>query len=74
MHNVSSDQIERNIRLIQLVQKYPAIYNHDPAQNNGESAEEIWVKIAQDLGGESGTYSLISLSLLLKLIVLFVCF
>ncbi|CAO1372476.1 unnamed protein product [Diamesa hyperborea] len=53
MHNVSSDQIERNIRLIQLVQKHPAIYNHDPAQGNGESAEEIWVKIAQDLGADT---------------------
>ncbi|CRK86356.1 CLUMA_CG000067, isoform A [Clunio marinus] len=50
MHNVTADQIEKNKQLIQLVKGYPQIYNHDPTQQqNGETVEEIWVKIGQEL-------------------------
>jgi Alcohol dehydrogenase transcription factor Myb/SANT-like len=50
MHNVTADQIEKNKQLIRLVKNYPQIYNHDPAQqNSGESVEEIWAKIGQEL-------------------------
>lgn len=36
MHNVPPDQIQKNIRLIQLVQKYPCIYNPAIASSSGE--------------------------------------
>ena len=51
MHNVTADQIEKNKQLIALVKNYPQIYNHDPAQqqSSGESVEEIWAKIGQEL-------------------------
>jgi hypothetical protein len=50
MHNVTTDQIDKNKQLIQLVKNYPQIYNHDPAQQrSGETLEEIWLKIGQEL-------------------------
>lgn len=50
MHNVTTDQIEKNKQLIRLVKGFPQIYNHDPTQqHSGESVEEIWQKIGQDL-------------------------
>lgn len=50
MHNVTADQIEKNKQLIGLVKAFPQIYNHDPAQQqSGDSVEEIWAKIGQDL-------------------------
>lgn len=52
MHNVTADQIEKNKQLITLVKGFPQIYNHDPAmsqQNSGDSVEEIWAKIGQEL-------------------------
>jgi Alcohol dehydrogenase transcription factor Myb/SANT-like len=50
MHNVTADQIEKNKQLIRLVKNYPQIYNHDPTQqSSGESVEEIWAKIGQEL-------------------------
>lgn len=51
MHNVTADQIEKNKQLIRLVKGFPQIYNHDPAQQqqSGESVEEIWTKIGQEL-------------------------
>lgn len=47
----TADQIEKNKQLIGLVKGYPQIYNHDPAQqqSSGESVEEIWAKIGQEL-------------------------
>lgn len=50
MHNVTADQIEKNKQLIRLVKNFPQIYNHDPTQQqSGESVEEIWAKIGQEL-------------------------
>jgi Alcohol dehydrogenase transcription factor Myb/SANT-like len=50
MHNVTADQIEKNKQLIRLVKNYPQIYNHDPTQqSSGETVEEIWAKIGQEL-------------------------
>lgn len=50
MHNVTADQIEKNKQLIRLVKGFPQIYNHDPSQQqSGDSVEEIWTKIGQDL-------------------------
>lgn len=50
MHNVTADQIEKNKQLIALVKQFPTIYNHDPTQQTGESVEEIWQKIGQQIG------------------------
>ncbi|KAG5676346.1 hypothetical protein PVAND_006188 [Polypedilum vanderplanki] len=50
MHNVTADQIEKNKQLIALVKQYPQIYNHDPTQQTGETVEEIWAKIGQQMG------------------------
>lgn len=53
MHNVTTDQIEKNKHLIALVKSYPQIYNRDPTQQSDLSVEEIWQKVSSELG-ESG--------------------
>lgn len=50
MHNVTADQIERNKQLIALVKNYPQIYNHDPTIQSGESLDEIWKTVGQEMG------------------------
>lgn len=50
MHNVTADQIERNKQLIALVKNYPQIYNHDPTLQSGESLDEIWKTVGQEMG------------------------
>lgn len=50
MHNVTSDQIEKNKQLIAIVKEYPQIYNHNPTlQHSGETLEEIWAKIGVEM-------------------------
>jgi hypothetical protein len=50
MHNVTADQIEKNKQLIALVKNYPQIYNHDPTIQSGESLDEIWKTIGNQVG------------------------
>lgn len=50
MHNVTADQIERNKQLIALVKNYPQIYNHDPTMQSGESLDDIWKGVGQEMG------------------------
>lgn len=73
MHNVTADQIEKNKQLITLVKGFPQIYNHDPAQqqSSGESVEEIWAKIGQELQETRKLKVLFMLNALLMEISLF---
>lgn len=71
MHNVTQDQIEKNVRLIQLVEKYPQIYNHDPTQQqSGDSVEEIWSKIGAELQESCKNNQILNFFVLLTLLLI----
>lgn len=56
MHNVPPEQIEKNIKIIQLVEKYPCIYNPSVASSSGvESVEQSWQKIAEEINDNVGS-------------------
>lgn len=56
MHNVPPDQIEKNIKIIQLVEKHPCIYNPSVSSTAGqEVVEQAWLKIAEEINDNVGS-------------------